>query len=88
LVLKKILNRAGVHLGSQEALLANSRHFALLSRANEAIGNSIDELVMGQSAEFVAISLKEGLLALQEIQGKYFDDQILDRVFKEFCIGK
>jgi tRNA modification GTPase len=36
----------------------------------------------------VAISLKEGLLALQEIQGKYFDDQILDRVFKEFCIGK
>ena len=88
LVLKKILSTAGVHLGSQEALLANSRHFALLSRANEAIGNSIDELVMGQSAEFVAISLKEGLLALQEIQGKYFDDQILDRVFKEFCIGK
>jgi len=32
--------------------------------------------------------MKEALLKVQETIGKRFDDQIMDRVFKEFCIGK
>jgi tRNA modification GTPase len=32
--------------------------------------------------------LKESLTSLQKILGQVYDDQIMDRVFKEFCLGK
>ena len=40
------------------------------------------------SLEFISLELKEALLLVHETLGKRFDDQIMDRVFKEFCIGK
>jgi tRNA modification GTPase len=39
-------------------------------------------------AEFVALDLKEALMAVQETLGKRFDDQVMDLVFRQFCIGK
>jgi tRNA modification GTPase len=42
----------------------------------------------GLGSEFLALELKEALLAVQETLGKRFDDQVMDRVFKEFCLGK
>ena len=52
------------------------------------ISKSIGELELGAGAEFVAMYLKESLMALQKILGQVYDDQIMDRVFKEFCLGK
>jgi len=38
--------------------------------------------------DIMALELRQGLLSLYEILGKKADDQVLDRIFKEFCIGK
>jgi tRNA modification GTPase len=46
------------------------------------------ELENDMGAEFVAMYLKEALVSLQKILGQVYDDQIMDRVFKEFCLGK
>lgn len=40
------------------------------------------------SPEFVAFELLEGLKSLQSLLGKVFDDEVMDRVFGEFCLGK
>lgn len=67
----------------------------LRARQNEQIRLAADRLSQGlellhqnASLEFVALELREALLAVYELLGKKFDDQIMDRVFSEFCIGK
>lgn len=69
-------------------LISNSRHLENLSRALENTRRSKGVVVQGLGLEFLALELKEALLAIHETLGKRFDDQIMDRVFKEFCIGK
>jgi len=41
-----------------------------------------------QSAECVALELRVALPALGEIVGIVINEDILDQIFKEFCIGK
>jgi tRNA modification GTPase len=40
------------------------------------------------SGEFVAVDLRAAVDALSEITGAVSTDDILDRIFREFCIGK
>ena len=69
-------------------LLVQARHFESLSQALKLVLTSLEILKTGAGSEFLALDLKQSLIALQEVLGKRFDDQIMDRVFKEFCIGK
>jgi tRNA modification GTPase len=64
------------------------RCFENLSRAFENMTRAMRLLETGASSEFLALEMKEALIFVQETLGKRFDDQIMDRVFKEFCIGK
>ena len=41
-----------------------------------------------QSAECVALELRMALQALGEIVGTVTNEDILDQIFREFCIGK
>ncbi|MFP5518369.1 MAG: tRNA uridine-5-carboxymethylaminomethyl(34) synthesis GTPase MnmE [Bdellovibrionia bacterium] len=70
------------------ALVSNVRHFELLTFAKGNILKALDVAESADSAEFLAFELKEALMKIHEVLGRRFDDEIMDRVFKEFCIGK
>jgi tRNA modification GTPase len=69
-------------------LISNSRHFENLNKALENTQRAQLMSSQGAGAEFLAFELKEALICIQDTLGKRFDDQVMDRVFKEFCIGK
>ncbi|MNL57903.1 tRNA modification GTPase TrmE [compost metagenome] len=69
-------------------LISNARHFENLTRALENTIRSQMIVEKGLGSEFLSLELKESLIAIHETLGKRFDDQIMDRVFKEFCLGK
>ena len=71
-----------------EAIISSARQHESLLYSHEMIVASIGDLKQKMGAEFVAMHLKESLVALQKIIGMVYDDQIMDRVFKEFCLGK
>lgn len=71
-----------------QALIFQSRHFENLSKVSENLDRALMLFQTGASAEFGSLELKEALLLIHETLGKRFDDQIMDRVFKDFCIGK
>ena len=71
-----------------DVVLTSSRHYEALLASAQSISEAIDSLSQHRSLEFVALELKESLLKIQAILGIQYDDQILDRVFKEFCLGK
>ena len=71
-----------------QAIISQARHHENLSKAFENMLQSEVLIEAGTSPELSALELKEALLRVQETIGKRFDDQVMDRVFKEFCIGK
>jgi len=88
LVLKEISGRFSQTDLQDYVLLSNARHYENLSKALSNISRCQQLLKEGLGSEFMAIELKEALIAVQETLGKRFDDQVMDRVFKEFCLGK
>lgn len=88
-LLKHVVSRlVSERSADNEVLLANSRHYECLKQASQLIQKSVESLVVGTGAEFVSLELKEALIRLQDMLGKRYDDQVMDRVFKEFCVGK
>lgn len=91
-VQQQILNLIETHLDTgsfgDEAILFQARHYENLQRALECLQRARLLAQSSSSPEFLALEVKEILIRIQEILGERFDDQILDRVFREFCIGK
>lgn len=88
LIMKEISGRFSQTDLQDYVLISNARHYENLSKALSNTARCQELLNEGLGSEFLAIELKEALIAVQETLGKRFDDQVMDRVFKEFCLGK
>ena len=71
-----------------EIVLTRARHRDCMHRAEESIRHAEQSLGKGMSQEFLAVDLRAALDALGEITGQTTADDILNRIFSEFCIGK
>lgn len=79
----------GVVEGRDEAPVVTSRRQAdLLREARAEIAEFGEALASGIPAEFASAHLKTAESALEKILGVVATDDILDRVFRDFCIGK
>ncbi len=76
------------HESGDSVLVSRLRHKVLLQQAAEALHNALKAIDEIQSAECVALELRVALQALGEIVGVVTNEEILDQIFKEFCIGK
>ena len=69
-------------------VITNLRHRSALERGQLALSRAATALGEGYAPEFVAMDLNEARSALEEITGLIQSDDILERIFAEFCIGK
>jgi len=72
----------------EEVLLTNVRHRESILKAISHIKTARETIEKGLSQEFVVLDLRGALDSLGEITGKTTTDDILNRIFSEFCIGK
>ena len=79
---------AGKTLHSASVLVTNVRHQEALRRAAEHLRASLIPLERRLPLDFVSIDLRVAYDALGEITGETASDDLLDRIFSEFCIGK
>ncbi|MFZ3230110.1 MAG: tRNA uridine-5-carboxymethylaminomethyl(34) synthesis GTPase MnmE [Pseudobdellovibrio sp.] len=87
-VLRAVKSKIGQLNVLDEAMITSSRQYEMSRHALEMLEASLIELQKNMGAEFIAMFLKDSLMSIQRILGHVYDDQIMDRVFKEFCIGK
>ena len=59
-----------------------------LVRASEALASASETLRLGGGDELVAVDLRQALDELGKVVGAVVTDDILDRIFRRFCIGK
>ncbi|MGO9612021.1 MAG: tRNA uridine-5-carboxymethylaminomethyl(34) synthesis GTPase MnmE [Dissulfurispiraceae bacterium] len=76
------LNRAG------DILITNVRHKQSLDNALRALQDSEESFQRNDPPEITALFLREGLDFLGEIIGVVTSEDILNRIFSSFCIGK
>ena len=79
----------GGELGIGESpIVTNARHQAALRRANQGLGYAIESLENGMPPDLIAVDLRMSLDGLGDIVGKTTTEDILDRIFSQFCVGK
>lgn len=74
--------------GRESFLLSDRRHREALLRGRDALERFREGVSSGDSPEFLALELREALQSLGEITGETTPDEILERIFSRFCIGK
>jgi tRNA modification GTPase len=70
------------------ALVGNPRHVEALSRARAALDRAGAAARDAAPGEIVALELREGLAAIGEVTGRTVGEDVLERIFSRFCIGK
>lgn len=69
-------------------LVTRLRHKSNLEQAHRSTEEAVRSLQRGESGECVALDIRAALDALGEITGAVSTEDVLDRIFQDFCIGK
>jgi tRNA modification GTPase len=73
---------------SNEITIINQRHFESLINTLQSIDDVENAMKSNISGEFLALDIKRCLEFLGEITGEITNENLLDSIFNDFCIGK
>ena len=74
--------------GTGEKIITQARQFNHLLKFQESLRNTLKLLECGESPDLISQEMGMGLNEIHCILGKKYNDEILDKIFSEFCIGK
>jgi tRNA modification GTPase len=77
-----------MNLADLEPALTRERHRVALARAQAALAASVPHLTRGGDPVLAAHHVREATMALDELLGVVDIEEVLDRVFGSFCVGK
>ncbi len=72
----------------EDVVVTNARHYEALVAAREALLRVSAGLASGQGGELVSMDLRDATDALASITGEVSSQDVLNNIFKNFCIGK
>ena len=75
-------------VSADETLVTNIRHYEALSRAREDLAHVRSGLDLGTPSDLLAEDLRSAIRELGSIFGEIAPDEVLNRIFANFCIGK
>lgn len=75
-------------INRESVLITNTRHERLLKSAEEKIKTSLNDMEAGIPIDACEVDLSSAYEDLGLIIGESVSGEIMDKVFKEFCVGK
>jgi tRNA modification GTPase len=79
---------SGIKRSPSDSIISNLRHSIALENALNSLLKAYDGIQNGIYPELIALEFKMALNFIGEILGEATSDDILNRIFSEFCIGK
>jgi tRNA modification GTPase len=83
--LKEIM---GLHPAQESVFIARRRHLDILARVKAHLEHGYQQLLAHRAGELLAEDLRQAQQALTEITGEFSADDLLGKIFSQFCIGK
>lgn len=71
-----------------DIFIANERQKQLMINARESLNNVLVGIDNGDSEDFLTIDLTDAYIYLGKILGEEIEEDIIDKIFKDFCMGK
>lgn len=68
--------------------LTNSKDIAILKKALKGIKDIQNSIIQNVPIDMLEIDIKEIWNLLGEITGDTYEDELIDNIFKNFCLGK
>ena len=69
-------------------MITNNRHKEALIRAERHLGEALEAMDASMPLDMVTIDIRNVWEALGEITGESLTENLIDRIFMEFCLGK
>lgn len=73
---------------SSKAIVVNKRHYEALRKASSDMQNVLEDIKNNISAELVSLDLRQVDFDLMEISGATTPQEVLNKIFSHFCVGK
>ncbi|MGL6024645.1 MAG: tRNA uridine-5-carboxymethylaminomethyl(34) synthesis GTPase MnmE [Cetobacterium sp.] len=80
--------RGDLEDSSQKLVITNVRHKSALEKTKDAVDSIFETINTGLPMDLMAVDLKEALDSLSEVTGEISSEDLLDHIFKNFCVGK
>ena len=84
--LSEILDTEDFH--PQEGVLFTQRQRADAQSALHSLQEGETALMGGMTLDAVTVCVEDALISLAALTGEHVSEEIVDRVFEEFCVGK
>lgn len=75
-------------IGEETPTLTHQRHIQAVESACHALQSAHAALMQGYPPDLMAVDLRAAWLALGAITGETADETLVQRIFRDFCIGK
>lgn len=85
--IKELFNFDQIEQGDMN-YLTNARSVGLLKKTLEIINNVIDRINQNTELDLLELDIREAWNILGEIIGATYKEELLDEMFKRFCLGK
>ena len=70
------------------SILTNTRQAEAVARAGKAIENALEAMGQSMTPDAVLVDVEAAMEALGEITGQVMREEITNRIFSRFCVGK
>lgn len=84
----KLFFNEGVESNQNTVMVTNARHIGLLRQADSALDDVLKGLADGMPVDLVQIDLRRSWDLLGQITGDSYQDELIDQLFSQFCLGK
>ncbi len=69
-------------------VITNTRHKAALIKARKSLVDALEALKNTSAIDLASIDVRNAWYALGEVTGDTLEEDLIDKIFKKFCLGK
>ena len=78
----------GIESNRGAVMVTNARHIGLLHQAVDSLNAVLEGIEAGMPVDLVQIDMTDAWNTLGKITGQTYQDELLDQLFSQFCLGK
>lgn len=75
-------------LNAADTLIYNERQRSLVNKTTNCVQEAIEALNIGLTLDAITVLIEEAIGFLCELTGESVTDEVIDKVFHQFCVGK
>ena len=75
-------------IDSESLIISNTRHKQALYRSLENCNLALEKINLNEYLDLISIYITSAMKSLGEITGDELEEDLLNKIFSEFCCGK